>query len=201
MTIRLDILGYQTGSAQIRANGYVTDSGGTYTGSYAALFTPGGSDSSAAIAAAATVAMLAELTNNGVPAPDSVVWLVSTNSDALSFANPTRGLNSAFQISATRAAQVSYAVDIACALSLTTGQAGTVFLEYADDSGFTTNVVEVNRFANGNTGTLAIGLALTQTATGGLAGMIPAGKYVRLRTANVTGTPTFTYRNAQEVLL
>lgn len=116
------------------------------------------------------------------------------------FNNPTRSLNTAFQISTTQDAQVSYAVDIAATLSLTTGQTGTVTLQYADDSGFTTNVVTVQSSVNGNTGTLAIGLGLTQTATASLSGTIPTGKYVRLLTANTTGTPTFTFRTAQEVL-
>lgn len=118
-----------------------------------------------------------------------------------SFANPTRSLNSAFQISTTQDALVSYTIDISCTMSLTSGQTGTVTLQYADDSGFTTNVKTVQSSTNGNTGTLTIGLALTQISTVSLTGMIPTGKYVKLVTANTTGTPTFTYRNAQEVLV
>lgn len=125
--------------------------------------------------------------------PDSV--------DARVFAAPTRSLNTAFQPSATRDAQVSYSVDIATTVSLSGGAVGTVFLEYADDSGFTTNVVEIGRTVSGNTGTLVVGLTLNQAATAQLNGIVPAGKYVRLRTANTTGTPTFTYRSSQEVLL
>lgn len=117
------------------------------------------------------------------------------------YTNPTRSLNSAFQVSATQDAQVSYTVDIAATLSLTTGQTGTVVLEYADDSGFTTNVVGVQSSVNANTGTLALGLGLTQTATASVSGMVPAGKYVRIRTVNTTGTPIFTYRSSQEVLI
>lgn len=117
------------------------------------------------------------------------------------FNNPTRSLNTSFQISSTQDAQVSYSVDIATALSLSGGQAGTVYLRYADDTGFTTNVKEVGRFASSNTGALTIGLALNQIATGTLSGLVPAGKYVRIVTENNTGTPTFTYRSAQEVLL
>ncbi len=115
-----------------------------------------------------------------------------------SFASPTRSLNSSFQISTTRDAIVNYSVDISSTLSLTTGQTGTAFLEYADNSGFTTNVVEICRFVNGNTGTLAVGLGLTQNVTGGLNGVVPANKYVRIRT---TGTATATFRSGQEVLL
>lgn len=124
-----------------------------------------------------------------------------TAPSALSFSAASRSLNSAFQVSTTRTASVSYSVDIATSVSLAGGAVGTVYLEYADDSGFTTNVVEVNRFVNGNTGTLVIGLTLNQTNTAPMGGIIPAGKYVRLRTQNNTGTPTFTYRSGQEVLL
>lgn len=120
---------------------------------------------------------------------------------AMSFATTTRSLNSAFQISATRATFVSYTVDVATTLSLTGGQTGTVSLQYADDSGFTTNVKTVQSSVNGNTGTLTLGLAITQTGTAAVTGMIPAGKYVKLVTANTTGTPTFTYRAGQEVLM
>lgn len=118
-----------------------------------------------------------------------------------SYAYPTRTLNSGYQISTTRDAAVSYTVDIAATLSLTSGQAGSVVLEYADDSGFTTNVKTVCQTVNGNTGTLTIGLNLTQTASGTLSGIIPANKYVRIRTVNTTGSPSFTYRGSQEVLL
>lgn len=118
-----------------------------------------------------------------------------------SFANPTRSLNSAFQVSTTRDAMVTYTVDIASTLSLTTGQSGTVTLQYADDSGMSTNLKTVQSSVNGNSGTLAIGLGLTQTSTASLNGMVPAGKYVKLVTANTVGTPTFTMRAAQEVLL
>jgi len=117
------------------------------------------------------------------------------------FSSPTRSLNTAFQIDASRDIAVSYSVDISCALSLSGGQAGTVYLRYADDSAHTTNVKEVCRFAQSNTGTLTIGLALNQIATGAVSGIIPAGKYVKLVTENNTGTPTFTYRSGQEVLL
>lgn len=120
---------------------------------------------------------------------------------AMSFATPTRSLNSAFQVSSTRAAFVSYTVDVATTLSLTGGATGTVTLQYADDSGFTTNVKTVQSSVNGNTGTLTIGLALTQTGTAAVTGVVPAGKYVKIVTANTAGTPTFTYRAAQEVLM
>lgn len=129
-----------------------------------------------------------------------IQWGTLGNS-ARSFTFPTRSLNSAFQVSVNRDSVVTYAVDVAATLSLTSGQAGTVTLEYGDDSGITTNVKTVQTAVNGNTGILAIGLNLVQTTTVTVTGMVPAGKYVRIRTTNTTGTPTFTYRTAQEVLL
>lgn len=117
------------------------------------------------------------------------------------FANPSRALNSAFQISTTRDVSVSYAVDVSATLSLSGGQQGTVTLKYADNSGFTTNVVTLISGTSGNTGTLTIGLGLTQVGTVNLSGVIPAGKFVQIVTANTTSTPTFTFRGAQEVLI
>lgn len=111
----------------------------------------------------------------------------------------SRSLNTVFQIDAANDAFVSYSIDVSCTLSLTGGQTGTVFLRYADNVGFSTNVVEVCRFVNGNTGTLTIGLNITQNATGTLSGLIPAGKYVQIVTANTAGTPSFAYRSGQEV--
>lgn len=123
------------------------------------------------------------------------------NKPSFTFGTTTRSLNTAFKIAASSSAIVSYTVDIATTLSLTGGATGTVTLEYADDSGFTTNVKTVQSSVNGNTGTLTIGLALTQTATASLSGVIPANKWVRISTANTAGTPTFTYRMQQETLL
>jgi hypothetical protein len=118
-----------------------------------------------------------------------------------SFGYQTRALNTCFQISASRDALVTYSVDIATSLSLTTGQQGTVYLRIYSDSGCSTGTQELTRFVNGQTGTLTIGLALTQNVTGTLTGVIPAGSYVQLVTQNNTGTPTFTARPGQEVLL
>jgi hypothetical protein len=113
----------------------------------------------------------------------------------------SRSLNSIFQISTTRDSFVNYSVDIQTAISLLAGQAGTVFLEISLSSTFASGIQEVARFLNSCTGTLTVGLALNQIVTGNLNGYVPAGYYVRLRTANNTGTPTFTYRSGQEVIM
>lgn len=108
----------------------------------------------------------------------------------------TRSLNSNFQASTTRDSLCIYSADIAATLSLTAGQMGTIFLETSADG--STNWTELSRFSNGNTGTLTIGLNLTQTVTAELSGYVPAGYYIRLRT---TGTGTITYRAGRELMM
>jgi len=118
-----------------------------------------------------------------------------------SFSYTTRSLNTCFQASASRDAFITYAVDISTTLSLSGGQTGTVYLRTYTNNTCTTGAQELARFVNGNTGTLTIGLNITQNATGTLTGIAPAGTWQRLDTESTTGTPTFTARPGQEVLL
>lgn len=113
----------------------------------------------------------------------------------------TRSLNSVFQVSATRNSQVVYSVSISNTVSLSGGSAGGVVLEIATNSAFTTGVQELSRVSNSNTGTLVIGLVLTDAVAQNVKGYIPAGYYVRLRTFNTVGTPTYGYVSGQEVWL
>lgn len=142
----------------------------------------------------------AQIQSDWTQSNSSSVDFIKNKPAAISQSSASRSLNSGFQISATRNSLVSYSVDIATTLSLTTGQTGTVFLEIASDSGFTTNLQEIGRTVNGNTGTLTLGLNLTQNVTATLGGLVPAGYYCRLRTQNTVGTPTFNYRSGQEIL-
>lgn len=139
----------------------------------------------------------------------SQIWQPATNSALIlsivaknrSQLSPSRSLNNAFQISSTHDAIASYSVDVSTSLSLAGGTSGTVILEIASDAAFTLNVQQLGSYTNANTGALTIGLALTQIGTANLTGYVPASYYVRLRSVNNTGTPTFAFRNSQEVLL
>jgi hypothetical protein len=125
------------------------------------------------------------------------VATVALTSSPRTFANPTRSLNTAFQISQGQDAQVCYPVDIAVTSLLLATTQGTVTLQYADNSAFTTNVVTVCSGTNSTGGVANV----TNTATVTLTGIIPAGKYVKVVTANTAGSPTFSIRAGQEVLL
>lgn len=113
----------------------------------------------------------------------------------------TRSLNTAFQISTTRATLVVYSVKITVTASITGGQDGDVILEVASDSGFTTNVQTLSIVGSGQTYSLAVAIQGVQPQTSVVSGYVPIGYYTRLRTVNNTGTPTFTYRAGQEILM
>lgn len=112
----------------------------------------------------------------------------------------SRSLNTAFQVHASRNAQVQYTVQVTVTASIAGGQNGEVVLEIASDSGFTTSVQTLDIFGGGQTYTLAIALQGVQPNTGCVRGFVPAGYYARLRTVQNTGTPSFSYRVGQEVL-
>lgn len=167
--------------------------------SFAGISTP------AAFKSAAETAILdyATLQSYSMTAGD-ILWIVNPDSASVvsrSFSTPSLAVNTARQASTSRDAFVSAAVDISASLSLSGGQTGRVSLQYADNNTFTTNLVTANPAANGNTGTLTIGLGLTQLGTATVCGIIPANKYYRLLTTDVSGTPTFGTPTVQEVLL
>lgn len=170
-------------------------------GTDAIFFALGGATDPAVILGLAKTAANAFATTNSFTfSALKAVW-EGASIPAMVFSNPSLAVNTARQPSTTVATLVNASVDITANLTLTTGQKGTVTLQYADDSGFTTNVKTAHVGTNGNTGTLAIGLSLGQTVTAALSGVIPAGKYYRLLTTQNTGTPTFGTPAIQEVSL
>lgn len=141
------------------------------------------------------------LTDGLVTLTSSQVSFMSDVLNGRSVSYPSLAVNTARQASTIQDALVTASVSITATLSLTTGQQGTVTLQYADNSAFTTSVVSVQASSNGNTGALAIGLNLGQIVSATVTGFVPAGKYYRLLTTNVTGTPTYGTPVIQEVLL
>lgn len=109
---------------------------------------------------------------------------------------PTRTLNSAgFQPNIDRPCIVTYCVRIVSTSSITGGQAGLVQL-LCDSSSAPTTVVCQGR--GGQTGSLSIGLTVTDDTVAILQHMVPAGHYCRIVTQNVTGVPTFTFERQIE---
>lgn len=110
----------------------------------------------------------------------------------------SRSLNSAFRPSTTRNILASYSIETAAQITISGGQSITVYLEISADG--STGWTEISRISNGNSGTLIVGVSLTQTLAQSLVGTIPAGYYARIR-SSATGSATATYRSGQETAL
>lgn len=104
-----------------------------------------------------------------------------------------------WQISATRDADVRYSVTISTSISLGGVSSGYIVLEIAaTNSSTASDWVEIGRVSNLQSGALVVGLTLNQTMGAPLAGTVPAGYYVRQRSVNVSGTPTYATNGQQE---
>jgi len=113
----------------------------------------------------------------------------------------TRPLNTPFQISTTRNAFATYSVQIQVTATIAGGQDGDCFLEIADDAAFTQNVQIAMVTPASQTYSLAVALQGVAKSGANVMGMVPAGKWARIRTVNNVGSPTWTFRKGQEMLL
>lgn len=199
---KAQVLGYQQGNPE-GVHMAVWDNSNNYLADIAEQFTPSLSDvTSDQLKAAIITGTKAQLqSDSGLTFADSDYSFPFANINNRAWSYPSLAVNTSRQASTAQDASVSATVDITTTLSLTGGTTGKVELKYADDSAFTTNVKTVQGYTNSNTGSLTIGLNISQIGTASLKGMIPAAKYYRLVTTNVTGTPTYGTPVIQEVLL
>lgn len=121
--------------------------------------------------------------------------------------NPGRGLVTntgavGFLPSASADAILNYSVSINTSVSLSGNSSGYVVLEICPTNSATPSAwIEIGRVSSGQSGTLVVGLVLNQVGGGQIGGVIPAGFYAKIRTVNVSGTPTYVINSQQEVLL
>jgi len=105
----------------------------------------------------------------------------------------------AYQPSTSRYTMVSVSVQVACALSLTGGAAGNVSLQTSPDN---ITYTTVQQLTNANSGSLTIGLNITNTNGAVLSAVLPPNYYYKLVSAATTGSPTFSVlTSSQEVQL
>lgn len=105
----------------------------------------------------------------GIQGPSGVVSFTDTTM--------ARTLNTTFMPSAKYAVQCAYTISIACSLSLSGGQTGSV--ELRCDSNATPTTLR-NRVSNTSSGTLTIGLNLVNTQEVTLTCLVCPGYNVRL---------------------
>lgn len=107
----------------------------------------------------------------------------------------TKSLNTAYLLSASRDAMVSYSIQISSTLSLSGGQSGTIALQTSPDNiTYTTVATQTNN----NLGALTLGLNTQQVQATSLTCFVPKTYYVKLTTS---GASTFTWQSGMEVLL
>lgn len=139
---------------------------------------------------------------------DDIIWSVVESEGSRSFNNtPGRSIvtgtgATGFQVSSMRDAFVTYSPKIVTTATIAGGQDGYTVLEIAATNSATAgDWKELGRVENGQTLSLAIALQSIQPVGAPLTGMVPAGWYTKIRSVNVTGTPTFSSVSGQEVLL
>jgi len=104
-------------------------------------------------------------------------------------------------LDASRDAAVTYSVATSTTATIGGASSVTVYLEIATTNSATAgDWTAIQTVSNGQTITLAIVLQSVQSNTLTVSGIVPAGYYVRVRTA-VAGTASATYVNGQEVKL
>lgn len=114
--------------------------------------------------------------------------------------NVTRTPGSCFQVSSTRNALVSYSVDVSTALSLTSGQVGTVAINSYTNSSCTSGLTELDSMQSGISGALVVGLGVANPQTVKVTAWVPSNTYIEIVNTQTTGAPTFAYRKGTEVL-
>lgn len=105
-----------------------------------------------------------------------------------------------FRLSTTLDTLVNYSVAITTTATIGVAASGVVVLEVcATNSAAAGDWQEIGRVSVGQTISVAVALQSIGISSGQLSGIVPAGYYARLRSSNVSGTPTYTYNSGQEV--
>lgn len=108
----------------------------------------------------------------------------------------SRTAGTAFQISTTQDSGVSYKIPVTSSATLIAGSRAQATLQYADNSGMTTNLKTVDSDDFG----IGSGLVVVGYGTLKLVGKIPSGKWALITVSAITGSPTIGSCAGQEVL-
>lgn len=110
----------------------------------------------------------------------------------------TRNFNQAYQLSSTNSSYITVSPQVSCAHSVSGGQSGTVTLEISPNG--STGWIFIGVLVGENTGSLSLGINTVDVTGCQLSTTLPPGYYWRLTTANVTGTPTYTFNGGAEIV-
>lgn len=132
--------------------------------------------------------------------PAATVPFSIANGVSHSLVNATNATG--FQVSATKPAMVAYTASISTTASIGGAAKGEVYLETASTNSTTpSDWTMASKIVNGQSYTLAIALQGVQDTAQPLFAMVPAGYYTRIRTNNVSGSPSYAYVAGQETVI
>lgn len=109
-----------------------------------------------------------------------------------------------FQISEEKNSNVNYSVTITTTVQIgvATNVEGYIVLEIAPTNSSTAgDWIEIGRITAAQSIGLALALSSAQKVGGQIGGMVPAGYYARLRSVNVSGSPSYAINSGQEFVL
>lgn len=127
--------------------------------------------------------------------------LTNASSGVRTFNYPSRALNSCFQVSNTQDTDFHYKVDVSSGTLLSGTVTGTVTATSYTNNGCSAAAQAVADGQSSQSAALGI-LSVAQIASVSLDGTLPKNTWMKITTANTTGTPTFAIRSVQsEVIL
>jgi len=160
----------------------------TATGSYAYI------KNKPTLATVATTGSYNDLSDK--PATTTFTRTATTTSRSIVTGTGSTG----FQVSSTKDADVHYSATIVSTASIAGSAQGRIVLEGATTNSATAgDWKELGRCTNGQALSLAITLQSVQTLGCQISAFVPAGTYVKIRSINDAGTPSYTYNSGQEV--
>lgn len=186
-TLSVDASTYLTANQTITATGDATGSGTTTLALTLATVATPGTYNTVTVNAKGLVTAGNALTINNSVARSIVTVAAAANG---------------WQISATQNSTVQYPVQISTTSTIGGPSSGIIVCEICSTNSATAaNWVEVDRFRNDQTITLAIVLQSIQTVGAKVNATVPAGWFVRVRSFAATGTVTYsTTTTGQEIL-
>lgn len=216
MTLTAKIAGYTAAASSVNVQVFLESSDATINVGTVLSLPTAYADTDVTIEAAVATAINNLCSSISLPNPSTIDWLFSTPGDvaaAILAAAPAAPVASALslslqtstgavgtQVSTTRDAYVMLNGSVSTTATIGGASAGDIILEVAPTNSATAgDWVEWGRIGNSQTISLALALNSVQLTKGTAVAFVPAGYYVKARTAG-SGTVSYTLTSAKQIL-
>lgn len=215
MNLKALVTNYSVGPANPQVSMYLESDDNTIKAGVTLPLAPAYSDVGADVRSGINTTITSFCTGISLPAP-TIEWLITTPTDlvaAILAAAPATPVASALslslqtstgavgtQVSSTRNSYVMLNGNVSTTATIGGASAGDIILEVAPTNSVTAgDWVEWGRIGNSQTISLALTLNSVQVTKGQAIAFVPAGYYVKARTAG-SGTVSYTLTNAKQIL-